>query len=562
MYNLIAAALEHERAHRWQDALENYRRAHAQDPSCETLVLAMARLQERIGHGDEALKLLEQELLNNPESVAAQLGLAGFRFRRKDHTGARAAYSAILDTDPSHLGARVALAALDAHCPTRRILLVLGMHRSGTSVVTRALCMHGCRAPATMPPADTNNPSGYWEPLEVVQLHTSLLEQAQSSWDDPFLSEDLLSPYHVQEARLRLDTVLDREFPDQATSDKWCVIKDPRQCRLQPVWNEFIRQHGILSVAVIVSRHPLAVVASLHRRDHIPANRALLLWIQHQLDAERHTRGMARLVVCYERFLEDPEGVLQGMGNLLNAGGFHPPEGTHGRDLVRPELDHSGRHPCHPGSETDEGLIRLALEVHGTLLTADDSDRQHRLDRCRDELERHLRILRSQLGRMTTLQLFWQLQDSDDFTEFCSSRCSISVDRGTTIHAIRFADLPGPIRALRFDPAETPCLVRLSRLSITGASGDLLWDWTALGADNPETLPFRPANLETRLISETLGMGSVSILCEGHDPALLLRLPTEALHGIDSGSRLTIEASWDLLSSELSQILASLPTSS
>lgn len=558
MYDLIAEALDHERAHRWHDALENYRRAHAQDPSCDTLVSAMARLQQRIGEGDEALNQLQQELLNNPESVAAQLGLAEFKLRRKDHTGARAAYAAVLDRDSTHLGAKVALAALDAHCPTRRILLVLGMHRSGTSALTRALCMHGCSAPATMPPADPNNPTGYWEPLEVVQLHTALLEQAQSSWDDPFLSEDLFSPDHLQEALSRLDNALDREFPDQATSSKWCVIKDPRQCRLQPLWNHFIRQHDMSSVAVIVSRHPLAVVASLYRRDQVPANRALLLWIQHQLDAERHTRGMARLVVSYERFLEDPEGVLQGMGNLLIAGGFHPPEATHGRDLVRPELDHSGRHPRLPGSETDEGLIRLALEVHGTLLTADDCDRQHQLDRCREELERHLRILRSQLGRMTTLQLFWQLEDSDGFSESSSSRSSISVDRGTTTHTIRFVDLPGPICALRFDPAETPCLVHLSRLSITGGSGDVFWDWTALGADNPQTLPFRPANLETRLISEALGSGSVSILCEGHDPALDLILPESVLSSIKADSLFTVEARWEVLSSEISQLLATL----
>lgn len=409
-----------------------------------------------------------------------------------------------------------------------------------------------------MPPADRNNPTGYWEPLEVVQLHTALLEQAQSSWDDPFLSENLFSLDQLPEALSLLDTALEREFPNQASSSRWCLIKDPRQCRLQPIWNHYIQQHSIPCVAVIVCRHPLAVVASLCKRDNIPANRALLLWIQHQLEAERHTRGLARTVVSYESFLKDPERVLQDMESLLASEGFNPPERTGVRDLVRPELNHSGLQPSHPGPETDEGLIRLAHEVHDALLMTGGSDQQHRLDLCRDELERHLRILRSQLGRITTLQLFWQLQSSDGFSESCSVRSSISVDRGTTSHTIPLADLSGPISALRFDPAETPCLVRLSRLTIRSTSGDDLWDWTAFGADSPETLPFRPANLETRLISEALGTGSVSILCEGHDPALELMLPESALTRIQSGSLFTVEACWEFLSSEISQLLSSL----
>lgn len=89
MYDLTAAALENELAQRWSEALELYRQAHAQHPSCDALVQVMARLQQRIGHGDEALQLLQHELRNNPDSMSAQLGLAEYRLRRGDRCGAR-----------------------------------------------------------------------------------------------------------------------------------------------------------------------------------------------------------------------------------------------------------------------------------------------------------------------------------------------------------------------------------------------------------------------------------------------------------------------------------------
>ena len=69
----------------------------------------------------------------------------------------------------------------------RRLLMVLGMHRSGTSAVAGHLCSHGFRAPHDTPPADYNNPTGYWESQSIVRLHTELLAEAQSSWGDPFL---------------------------------------------------------------------------------------------------------------------------------------------------------------------------------------------------------------------------------------------------------------------------------------------------------------------------------------------------------------------------------------
>ena len=66
----------------------------------------------------------------------------------------------------------------------RQVLLVLGMHRSGTSATAGLLAQLGARMPANPIRADRNNPHGYWEPEPVVSLHNRLLAEAGSAWDD------------------------------------------------------------------------------------------------------------------------------------------------------------------------------------------------------------------------------------------------------------------------------------------------------------------------------------------------------------------------------------------
>ncbi len=69
----------------------------------------------------------------------------------------------------------------DPPAPLRRVLLVLGMHRYGTSALAGLLCQQGFQAPQNHDGGDAHNPTGYWEPQQIRAFHNSLLEGAQSS---------------------------------------------------------------------------------------------------------------------------------------------------------------------------------------------------------------------------------------------------------------------------------------------------------------------------------------------------------------------------------------------
>ncbi|MEX0585828.1 MAG: hypothetical protein WD176_04250, partial [Pirellulales bacterium] len=66
----------------------------------------------------------------------------------------------------------------------RRIICVLGMHRSGTSLVTRLLNLLGVDlgVSAALRPADRFNPTGYWEHQAFIDINDELLRRLGGSW--------------------------------------------------------------------------------------------------------------------------------------------------------------------------------------------------------------------------------------------------------------------------------------------------------------------------------------------------------------------------------------------
>lgn len=64
----------------------------------------------------------------------------------------------------------------------RTALLVLGMHRSGTSALTRVLSLLGAALPKNLMPASAANEAGHWEPIRIAELHDEILASVGSNW--------------------------------------------------------------------------------------------------------------------------------------------------------------------------------------------------------------------------------------------------------------------------------------------------------------------------------------------------------------------------------------------
>lgn len=176
------------------------------------------------------------------------------------------------------------------------------MHRSGTSAITRVLTLLGADLPRTVSAAGEDNEPGFWEPFEIVQAHDRLLREAGSSWDD-------VSPIDAD----WFDSPAAREFEDELVDllganygkSRLFVVKDPRICRLIPLWLRVLARFEADPSFVITVRNPLEVAESLRRRDGFTSQKSQLLWLRHVLEAERSTRPLPRTWVSYQDLLVD-----------------------------------------------------------------------------------------------------------------------------------------------------------------------------------------------------------------------------------------------------------------
>jgi len=194
---------------------------------------------------------------------------------------------------------------------TRHAILVLGMHRSGTSVLTGMLGAMGAALPGDPMPATADNPSGYWESRGIARLNNRLLESAGTRWnDDAAVPAGWFNDPARDRDRAEARRLLDESFAGAPLM----ALKDPRLCRLLPFWRRVLTGAGIEQSAVLVLRDPLEVARSLAARSKVPEfrpaavadpSRALLLWLRYVLDAERHSRDLPRVAVEYARLVSD-----------------------------------------------------------------------------------------------------------------------------------------------------------------------------------------------------------------------------------------------------------------
>ena len=184
----------------------------------------------------------------------------------------------------------------------RKTIVVLGMHRSGTSAIARVLNLLGCDLPNTLMLEAPSNPKGHWESNSIMALNDAILHSGGSIWDDwqEFNPTWYDSPV-VDDFMQQAATVLNAEY---GTSPLF-VLKDPRNCRLTRFWFDVLDRVAVTPLVVIPLRNPLEVVDSLEVRDGMHRDLAMLLWLRHVLDAEHGSRGCRRIFLTYENLLDN-----------------------------------------------------------------------------------------------------------------------------------------------------------------------------------------------------------------------------------------------------------------
>lgn len=203
-------------------------------------------------------------------------------------------------------------------------LIVVGVGRSGTSTATAFAEVAGLRLPNDVLPADEWNADGYLESRSLIEFNDYLLAASGQTWWKPRRADGShVTEYHCMR---RASRVFTRAF---GNGRGW-VWKDPRLPMLLPFWDQVL---GV-QPAMVPYRDPVAVAASISRRDRVSIDVSLAIW-------ERHSRQMLSsithrpvLFTAYAELTERPEKWFRQLVDFCAESGL---------DVVNPEVDFNSR---------------------------------------------------------------------------------------------------------------------------------------------------------------------------------------------------------------------------
>jgi hypothetical protein len=234
-------------------------------------------------------------------------------------------------------------------------VVVLGMHRSGTSAVTRALNLLGLTVcpPTDLIGAHPANPTGHWESRTLVECNNAVLAAAGARcWCPPPPGPAWMSTPPVQD----LIPLCRAAFHAVHPSSPW-VWKDPRTCLTADLWLPLLQAPPAI---VLVARDPLQTARSVNARDGLPLPFGLALWERYLREAMRSAVGLPVWVTWFDQLLDDAPGWIVAALRFLGHVGIRSAGGTVHPLAAAGDLDPRLRH--HGQDDTEDHL--LSAEQH------------------------------------------------------------------------------------------------------------------------------------------------------------------------------------------------------
>ena len=202
-----------------------------------------------------------------------------------------------------------------------KCILVLGMHRSGTSAMTRNISILGAKLPKNLLGSAPGNEEGHWEPSQLASYNEQLMNNFGSAWHD-WKTLDLKKIPKKKKDVIATDiyNLLQNEY----SRNSLIVLKEPRISRFGNLYLDTLYDLGFRTSILVMFRNPIDVIESLTARNHLwPENYdnidAALLWLRYTLDSELISRKCKNnIFVSYENMMANPLETMEKVSNSFD----------------------------------------------------------------------------------------------------------------------------------------------------------------------------------------------------------------------------------------------------
>lgn len=405
------------------------------------------------------------------------------------------------------------------------VVIVLGMHRSGTSALTKGLELFGVDLGQNLMVANEYNPKGYFEDNQLVEINNRIFAKACNHWS----SMQFLEPADLLGAKFQKEQNEAREFLKGKLAQGTPIgLKDPRLSRTLPLWQKIFVELGVRVGYVIVFRSPFEIAASLEKRDGMAFDYGLALWGSYQTDALRHTESKSRLFVGFHQLLENSGRELARISEFLET--VWNPDAHSNLEYEKKFLDSDLRH--HRGNKRND-IKPVELQALAVALdkACQKSDKQSLEDvenageeallgmmQVSDLIKKNNQVL---IQPSNSVELFYS-KDLGAFSE--ERKFSKLLNKTPGSQEVINVSLSGEVGLApywRLDPGCQPGTIHLLGMKFLNSKGHVVWDLQdhreqVLVQGTGLNLPFPPVGVE--------------VISTGNDPIIILPvLPAEAL---------------------------------
>jgi hypothetical protein len=452
------------------------------------------------------------------------------------------------------------------------LLVVLGMHRSGTSALTGVFSRLGFAAGKKLLAANEFNARGYFEDQRLNHRLDNLFQAMERSWhDERAMPTDWLVTDIVNDASSDIGALSAEEFDFTQPT----VIKDPRICRVLPLMQSVWGAMGVEPSYVFSLRSPFAVMRSLALRDSLPPQRVALLYVAHLLEAEWHTRDKPRVFIEYDELLLDWRAAVAKIsaGLALDLLPTNSNDDMWTADIdafLSADLNH-----FEAGDVVPTGMaVDLAVEVFSLLRSPFNESSLAALDDLRGRWIAYLVSLEPWLSETAKLNrlrgdlptslfkpthtiaheanlhaqsdIYWATADQN----YAESRKVFVEWRYGQQMLARFVlpAIDGPLTSLRWDISDRPAFCLIERVWLEDLEGALQWEWA------PGTTLFARVSPDMHVIGLNAS-GQLQVMATGIDPHATLCIPDTVLANIQANWRLCATWHAQLPTTELADVM-------
>ena len=212
----------------------------------------------------------------------------------------------------------------------KKLVLVLGMHRSGTSTLMGILNKMGLPIGDNLMPPTNANPKGYFENMDFVYGNEAILRNCNSSWDNVkkiFNSNVLMTPQNKSIVNFLLEKYKNYEV---------FGVKDPRVCVLLPLYEKVCEEKNIELIQIYTERDKNSVIKSMTKRDGFSVSK-----VDKMIEYYKKFIKNPDVSLQYENILSNTEDTIKSLNNQFDFLNLNNKEDI--LDFVDPDLNRNGK---------------------------------------------------------------------------------------------------------------------------------------------------------------------------------------------------------------------------